>query len=190
MEVVPGRFTRALYQNKLAEAATEDPKGIFGQGKRPWEVKPHADKFVVTRKYRHYDSNASDPMEDLWIAKTAQKQSLSQSKLNPFPESKVQRPVYHGTAVDFKRPSLSTSTQGIIWFTSDLQSIEDGDAGAQGRGFVKKWWVDLKNPAGWDEYDKLGLYELKRAGYDGAILPKGNGLVDGFVFSPSQVRNA
>jgi hypothetical protein len=52
-----------------------------------------------------------------------------------------------------------------------------------------KWWVDIKNPAGWLEYDRLGLGELRRDGFDGVILPKSNGTFDGFVFSPKQIRN-
>lgn len=96
--------------------------------------------------------------------------------------------VYHGTSSKFNKFDLNKSTQGIIWFTSDKDKILKGEAGAQGKGYIITAEVDIKNPAGWKEYDKLGLFQLERE-YDGVILPSGDGgEFDCFVFDPNQVK--
>jgi hypothetical protein len=95
--------------------------------------------------------------------------------------------VYHGTGSDFRRFSLSRSTQKIIWFTSNKQKILSGEVGAQGKGYIITADVTINKPAGWDEYNKYGLWELFREGYDGAILKDDDGF-DCFVFNPSQIK--
>ena len=96
---------------------------------------------------------------------------------------------YHGTGIKFRRFNLKYSTQGIIWFSSDKQTILDGNAGAQGRGFIITAEVSIERPAGWDEYDKKGLGELRQAGYDGVVLKDSNeSRFDCFVFSTKQIK--
>lgn len=96
--------------------------------------------------------------------------------------------VFHGTRAPFKTFNIKNSTQGIIWFTSNKDKIINGDAGANGKGYIITANVTINNPAGWDEYDKYSLGELKRDNYDGAILPDGNGGFDCFVFSNKQIK--
>lgn len=96
--------------------------------------------------------------------------------------------VYHGTDTKFRKFSLKRSAQGIIWFTSDRQKIIDGEVGASGKGYIVTAQVTINNPAGWEEYDKLLLAQLKHMGYDGVILSSGDGQFDCFVFSPSQIK--
>jgi len=206
---IPGRFSQALSQaarrkvssvRNILEARSFDSEeqaqkkadwANWGDGKRPWKAKASGRPglWVVTRKYRHYDSSPRDPMEDLYLAPVKKSEQVLSARSQAFPGSVIKEPVYHQTGVNFKRPSLKYSTQGIIWFTTSLENIEAGDIGAQGTGFIKKWWVDIKNPAGWDEYGSMGLQEIQRAGFDGVLLEDGEG-IDGFVFSPNQVRNA
>jgi len=101
--------------------------------------------------------------------------------------SVITQTVYHGTDKRFKTFNLKKATQGLIWFTSDKTSIESGEAGAQGSGYILELKVNLQNPAGWKEYNQLVLDQLEQQGYDGAILPRGDHF-DGFVFNPSQVE--
>jgi hypothetical protein len=96
--------------------------------------------------------------------------------------------VYHGTGAKFSKFSSKKSTDGIIWFTTNKEAIERGEVGAEGTGYIKKLYVSLKNPAGWDEYEKYYLQELVNMGYDGAILPNNDGSYDGFVFNTNQIR--
>jgi hypothetical protein len=96
--------------------------------------------------------------------------------------------VYHGTSTNFTKFDLNQHTQKIIWFTSDLEGLKNRDKGAQGHGFILTLKVNIKNPAGWDEYDKYGLDELEQKGYDGVILNDKDGTFDGFVFKNKQVK--
>ena len=95
--------------------------------------------------------------------------------------------MYHSTDKVFKRFDLNQSTQGLIWFTSDKNKILSGEISAR-RGYIITAEVTLKKPAGWDEYDEFSLGELKRDGYDGAILPDDKNTYDAFVFSPKQIK--
>lgn len=108
-----------------------------------------------------------------------------------FRESKDQTKtytVYHGTNTPFDKFDFNKMTQKIIWFTNDKEGILKKEKGAQGHGYILTLKVKMKNPAGWDEYNKKGLDELERAGYDGVILPDSDGTFDGFVFKNSQVK--
>lgn len=98
--------------------------------------------------------------------------------------------VYHGTGASFNKFSRGKSTQGIFWFTSDKAAVDAGEVGAQGRGRVLELYASLKNPAGWKEYDRFGLGELRREGYDGAILRDADGSFTGFAFEPEQLKSA
>jgi hypothetical protein len=99
--------------------------------------------------------------------------------------------VYHGTDKRFTRFNPRKATMGgIHWFTSDKSAIEKGEVGAQGKGNIMELYVSMQKPAGWAEYDKYGLGELKALGYDGAILPDKDGSFTGFFFEPTQVKSA
>jgi len=91
--------------------------------------------------------------------------------------------VYHGTNNDFSRFSLKNAAQPIIWFSSDKDKIERGDAGAAGRSRIISAYLSIKKMAGWNEYEKYGLGQLHDMGYDGAKLDD-----DYFVFSPKQIK--
>ena len=97
--------------------------------------------------------------------------------------------VYHGTADDFDAfdPDRAIGTQ--FWSTTNKAEIESGDVGAQGRGVIKEMYHRIKNPAGWEEYDKFGTDELIRKGYDGLKLPDGKGDYTYVAFDPSQYRS-
>ena len=98
--------------------------------------------------------------------------------------------VHHGTGSKFSKFSKNKATMGgIIWFTSNKSAIESGEVGAQGNGHIMDLYVSLKNPAGWNEYQKYGLGQLKGLGYDGAILTDPDGNFDGFVFEPNQLKS-
>jgi len=95
--------------------------------------------------------------------------------------------VYHGTNIKFRKFSLKKSVQGLIWFTSKKENIVNGDVGAAGKGIIITAEITFNKPAGWREYSSLGLWELEREGYDGAILPNDRGF-DCFVMSPKQIK--
>lgn len=98
--------------------------------------------------------------------------------------------VYHGTDKSFTKFNIKKGAQQIIWFTNDKSSIERGEVGAAGKGKTMELFASLKNPASWKEYDKYGLDELQHKGYDGAILREKDGTYSGFVFEPTQLKDA
>lgn len=97
--------------------------------------------------------------------------------------------VYHGTDKAFTRVNMKKGAQGLFWFTSDKKAIEAGEVGASGKGVIMEMYASIKNPAGWNEYGKFGIGELIGRGYDGAILPDGDGSFVGFIFEPNQVKS-
>jgi hypothetical protein len=98
-------------------------------------------------------------------------------------------PVHHGTSKKFSKFNIKKGSQPIIWFTSNKSAIEAGEVGAAGKGHIMDLYVSIKNPAGWDEYEKYGLGQLKERGYDGVILPESDGTFTGFVFEPTQLKS-
>ena len=98
-------------------------------------------------------------------------------------------PVFHGTDKKFNAFDLKKTTQGIIWFTNDKTAIEAGEVGAQGSGYILELYACIKNPAGWKEYNNLGIGELIGRGYDGVILPENDGTFTGIAFEPTQLKS-
>jgi hypothetical protein len=96
--------------------------------------------------------------------------------------------VYHGTNNKFSKFSLDRATQGIIWFTDSIDSIKNNEHGGQGSKFIMKRTITINNPAGWTEYNKYGIGQLKGLGYDGVILSDGDKR-NFIVFSSKQIRD-
>lgn len=101
----------------------------------------------------------------------------------------IDTPVYHGTAVDFEAfdPDRAIGTQ--FWSTTDRAAIESGDVGAQGRGVIKKMYHRIQNPAGWPEYENLGIDEIIARGFDGLKLTDPDGHATMVAFDPNQYRS-
>lgn len=94
--------------------------------------------------------------------------------------------VYHGTNEKFGKFNFNKTTQGIIWFTDSIDSIQKGEHGGQGNKYIMTRYITINNPAGWDEYEKYGLGQLQDMGYDGVILPQDD-KTDYFVFSNKNI---
>lgn len=109
-----------------------------------------------------------------------------------LPKSQIkeqQYTVYHGTNNQFDKFDLDRATQGIVWFTDSIDSIKNQTHGGMGSKYIMKRTITLNNPAGWDEYEKYSLGELKDLKYDGVILPSpSEGKTDYIVFSTKQIR--
>lgn len=112
-------------------------------------------------------------------------ETVNHTQIKPVNEQQYE--VYHGTNNEFSRFSLAKTVQGIFWFTDSLESIQKGEHGGQGNKYVMKRKITLNNPAGWPEYEKYGIGQLKSMGYDGVILPQ-NGYNDYIVFNSKQIR--
>lgn len=95
--------------------------------------------------------------------------------------------VYHGSRDKFYKFNWNKTYQRIAWFTDSRDYITSGDAGAHGRNWILTFDITLNNPAGWDEYEKLGIGQLRDAGYDGVILPDGD-VTNYIVFDNKNIK--
>jgi len=80
---------------------------------------------------------------------------------------------YHGSSADFDSFDNEFAFGTLHWFTDQKDLIKQGEVGAGTKGFIYTVLLDIKNPAGWDEYDRYGIEELIGQGYDGLALPDG-----------------
>jgi len=110
-------------------------------------------------------------------------------RVNEARSSRPQNPikVYHSTDSDFTEFDPSRGIGGQLWFTSSKEKAVAGYDGAQSGRFIEAE-VDIRNPAGWDEYEKYGIDELLAKGYDGVALPEADGEVVYVALFPEQVR--
>lgn len=122
----------------------------------------------------YYDTKTY--LKNLDLIKSQDKQSLNENTYK----------VYHGTNEKFSKFDFKRSTQGIIWFTDNIDSIKNHEHGGQGNKYIMTRYITINNPAGWDEYEKYGLQQLEDMGYDGVILPQEN-KTDYFVFSSKNI---
>jgi hypothetical protein len=110
-------------------------------------------------------------------------------KINEIRASKPAAPVdvWHSTDKNFKKFDPSLGIGGQMWFTSRQDLAEAGYDGAKGGRLVHAQ-IDLRNPAGREEYERYSLDELMGMGYDGIQLKdKGDEIVS-VAFFPEQVR--
>jgi hypothetical protein len=78
--------------------------------------------------------------------------------------------VYHGTDKDFNRFNWRFSTQGVHWFSSDKEEIINGESGANSTKIILSCYLKANKLAGWKEYDKYSLIEIRNMGFDGIKL--------------------
>lgn len=100
--------------------------------------------------------------------------------------------VYHGTDAKKIAAFQSSKTQdGLFWFSDDRAGIESGEAGAAGRGTIVEVYLSIKNPAGWDEYDRFTIDQLIADGYDGLRLEGqfADDQTTWVAFNPTQIKS-
>lgn len=96
--------------------------------------------------------------------------------------------VYHGSNTIFRNFNLKLTAQGIAWFSDSIDDITSGNAGAQSSKHVMEFQITLNNPAGWDEYEKYGIGELKDMKYDGVILKEPGYPTNYIVFDKKNIK--
>jgi len=78
--------------------------------------------------------------------------------------------VYHGSNTPIKKFDKVFSAQGVFWFSEDKDKILRGDSGAVSSKYLITAEITVDKIAGWKEYDKYFLQELKQQGYDSIKL--------------------
>ncbi len=79
-------------------------------------------------------------------------------------------PVYHGSDHYFNKFDVRRSAQGVFWFSEDKEDILSGKAGIGIPKYLYTVNLNVRNPAGWDEYQKLFLQQIKNMGFDSIKL--------------------
>lgn len=130
------------------------------------------------------------------LSKDSQDRDLSKQQQEYFKDSKVRddegrlQSVYHMTNANFNKIDFDKNYQGVFWFASSKQDLQDGTVSAVGtrdkaNSKIMELYANIENPAGWKEYDNYGIGQLKEMGYDGVILKEDDGSFVGFVFNES-----
>lgn len=130
-----------------------------------------------------------------------QGRTLSKEQQEFFKDSKVRdkngklKTMYHFTNDTFNKIDFKKNAQGLFWFTDDKNALDDGNISAPGLRLgkdiiTKEMYVNMKKPAGYEEYDKYTIQQLKDRGYDGILFDDGEGTIIGAVFNNSnQIKN-
>lgn len=93
--------------------------------------------------------------------------------------------VYHGSDTNITEFDPNKTQDGNLWFSSDRNKIESGEAGAAGTSNIIPVYLRADKLAGWDEYERLTIDQIIAEGYDGIQLDD-----DYIVFSPEQIKSA
>jgi len=90
---------------------------------------------------------------------------------------------YHGTNDRFDAFDPDKTQDSLFWFSTDKDSITNGESGAAGTKYVMTCLLSVNNSAGWDEYERLTTDQLIAAGYDSVKLDD-----DYIVFDPNNIK--
>ena len=90
---------------------------------------------------------------------------------------------YHGGPRPIRRFDRNLAAQGVFWFTEDKDKIKRGESGAYNSKYIMTVELNIKKPAGWYLYDKLGLGQIEDAGYDSIKLDD-----DWVIFDPKNIK--
>lgn len=77
---------------------------------------------------------------------------------------------YHGSSSSIAKFDRDFSAQGVFWFTEDKDKILRGESGASSTKYIIEVMLTVSKTAGWDEYDKLALAQIKSEGFDSIQL--------------------
>jgi tRNA nucleotidyltransferase/poly(A) polymerase len=103
-------------------------------------------------------------------------------KLNESPKQEKVI-AYHGGPVPIRKFDPKMGAMGTMWFTEDKDKIIRGESGAASRKYIMTVEITPKKTAGWEEYDKLLLFQLKQDGYNTIKLDD-----DWVVFNAKDVK--
>ena len=97
--------------------------------------------------------------------------------------------VYHGTDTNITTFDKEKTADTNFWFINRKDKIENGEVGAAANGKIIPVWLNARNLAGWKEYDKYGLDELRQMKYDGIDLSEDEERTF-VIFEPTQIKSA
>jgi len=118
----------------------------------------------------------------LQVAESKRDRVLAKVKVASVAKEARSVVAYHGSNVPIRRFDRSKAAMGVFWFSDDKGAVERGEK-ANRTDWLMTARLDVGSKiAGWDEYDKLGLYELERQ-FDSVHLDD-----DWIIFDPSKIK--
>ena len=90
---------------------------------------------------------------------------------------------YHASNKPIKVFNPKMGAQGVIWFSTDKDSLLAGNKGAASRDYLMTVELTLNKIAGWSEYDKLGLGQIHDMGFNAIKLDD-----DYIMFNPKDIK--
>ena len=94
--------------------------------------------------------------------------------MNWYKKAKSSNTYYHISKQKFTRFDPTKTAQGILWFANNKEDLISGQLGANISSKLPKYLYEctlsMNNSAGWDEYDKYYIQQLKDMKYDSIIL--------------------
>lgn len=94
----------------------------------------------------------------------------------------VPKTLWHLSNARFRKFDPRMGAQGILWFSKDRDDLLRDRHGANLRTSVPVYLYEVrttaKNPAGWEEYNKLMLSQLRQQGYDSIDLGEDVAILD------------
>ena len=126
----------------------------------------------------HQDKRKTVPLEKFEVTQVKEADAAAPTKKD------IKKIIaYHGSNTKILTFNPKLSAQEILWFSTDKKKIENGESGASGTKYIHKVELSVKNPAGWDEYEKLGLGQITDRGFDSINLDE-----DWVIFDPKNIK--
>lgn len=90
--------------------------------------------------------------------------------------------LWHISNEKFRKFNPDLSAQGIIWFAKDrqdlLQDLHGASINSKKPIYLYECKIVANKTAGWEEYDKYGIGELRSMGYDTVELDGDVAVID------------
>lgn len=101
---------------------------------------------------------------------------LKEEKSNPII-------AYHGGNSPINKFDKNFSAQGVFWFSDNKDKILKGESGAASTKYLMTVELNVKNPAGWKEYERDSLDRIEQDGFDSIKLDD-----DWIVFDSKKIK--
>ncbi len=108
---------------------------------------------------------------------------INTNQLKIYRKSSKTIKVYHGSSNTFNRFNSKYSAQGVFWFTEDINKIKEGTSGATSSKYIAEVELTVYKTAGWEEYEKLCLFQIENDGFDSIKLDD-----DWIIFDNNRIK--
>ncbi len=142
------------------------------------------DGFDVVESMRRSIAWKSIVGKDAKLSSRIGKKSVWESEVVPKLATSARKvTAYHGGNKPIRRFSRDYAAMGVFWFSEDKDKILHGESGAASTKYIMTVELNIKKTAGWDEYGKLLLAQIRNDGYNSIKLDD-----DWVMFDPKDIK--